>query len=889
MSHLRNYRTRYINKERQGKPVDIPGDEVLKYIQDCFENCAKNLAVCSPAVSCSSSSTLQQDQDEFPFESEEKEQPEPEICLPNEFNAVSCVLSPNNKDKSPGENVSEDDEESNIGDFLEDDIDILALGSPALIQLDENFEEINAANVDPEGDCEFLIEDSIGMSSRSLVSASQKKQKQQRKDVISAPSGSKKEANKPSLRKIDSNASEKPVPPSLVNQTKMKSTNVAEATAGRLKNISLTSEMMSLIDDQPLLVLNTFQEERQKIHSKGMASKEISNKIPAGINNTEDHVALLEENDSASIQSQPVLGTEESSSNGKGTVKHKHSKTKTSIERQNEENQKNAPVIMDLENNKSFENIGSVLRPILSMEPSEQKSSNKNSQPAGLKSHNKKLLKKQKNPRTAQSEKQPQTQRSAIKEPVIRPTRRKKIVLASDESSETEHEDEHLNKGVKNSNSYKLNKPNHSREASQKRRQTSSNSEGSDCERVSYQEDAVCLTEERLYPSEKQANSTTDSIQNAATVDPEYDCEFLIEESFGMSFRSLISASQKKQQPQRKNVISAPSGSKKVNKPSVRKKDKKTSEKPVPQNLVNQTKIKSTDVAETTVGRLKNVSMTSEIMPLIEDQQLLVLNTSQEGRQNIHSKGVAAEEISSTIPAGINKTENHAALLEENDSASVQSQPVLRTEESSSNGKGAVKHKHSKTKTSVERQNEENQDNAPVIMDFENNQPFENIDTYSEHSDSLLRPILSVEPAEQKPSNKNSQSAGLKSNNKKLLKRQKPPRTAQSKKQPQTQRSAIKESVIRPTRRKKIVLVSDESSETEHEDEHHDKGVKNYSYELKKPNNSREASQKRRQASLISSEDSDCERVSYQEDSFCLTEERLYSEKQSNSTADSLQ
>ncbi|XP_062840373.1 centromere protein C isoform X2 [Anolis carolinensis] len=519
MSHLRNYRTRYINKERQGKPVDIPGDEVLKYIQDCFENCAKNLAVCSPAVSCSSSSTLQQDQDEFPFESEEKEQPEPEICLPNEFNAVSCVLSPNNKDKSPGENVSEDDEESNIGDFLEDDIDILALGSPALIQLDENFEEINAANVDPEGDCEFLIEDSIGMSSRSLVSASQKKQKPQRKDVISAPSGSKKEANKPSLRKIDSNASEKPVPPSLVNQTKMKSTNVAEATAGRLKNISLTSEMMSLIDDQPLLVLNTFQEERQKIHSKGMASKEISNKIPAGINNTEDHVALLEENDSASIQSQPVLGTEESSSNGKGTVKHKHSKTKTSIERQNEENQKNAPVIMDLENNKSFENIGSVLRPILSMEPSEQKSSNKNSQPAGLKSHNKKLLKKQKNPRTAQSEKQPQTQRSAIKEPVIRPTRRKKIVLASDESSETEHEDEHLNKGVKNSNSYKLNKPNHSREASQKRRQTSSNSEGSDCERVSYQEDAVCLTEERLYPSEKQANSTTDSIQYSSIPD----------------------------------------------------------------------------------------------------------------------------------------------------------------------------------------------------------------------------------------------------------------------------------------------------------------------------------------------------------------------------------
>ncbi|XP_060639303.2 centromere protein C [Anolis sagrei] len=588
MSHFRNYRTRYINKEGQQKPIDIPGDKVLSYIQSCFENCAKKFAVHSPAVSCSSSSTLEQDQDEFPLESKEKEQPEPEMCVPNECNAVPCLPSPNNKDKCPDENAPEDDEESSIRDFQEDYIDVLSLGSPVLLQVDEKCEKMfcshedlftcsvehnrdvaqsemcpasketkellpdetkcsaassnpnrrpesqaaleavttsfthrNAANIDPEDDCEFLIEESFGMFSSSWISASQKKQKPQRKNVISAPSKSKKEANKPRVRKKYKKTSEKPVPPSLVNQTKLKSTNVAETTVDGLKNVSRTHEIMSLIDDQPSLVLNTFQVGRRKIHSKNMASAEISNTTPADINQTEDHVALLEENVSASVQSQPVLRTEELSSNCKETVKHKHSKTKTSVERQNEENQEKTPNIMGMENHQPFENIGtysdrsgSVLSPILSVKTSEQKSSNKNSQPVGLKSHNKKRLKKKNTPRTAQSKKQPQTQLSAIKDSVIRPTGRKKKVLVSDESSETEHEDERCDKGAENSYSYKLRKINRSREASQKRRQASLiSSEDSDCERVSYHEDSFYLTEERLYPSEKRSKSTTDSSQ----------------------------------------------------------------------------------------------------------------------------------------------------------------------------------------------------------------------------------------------------------------------------------------------------------------------------------------------------------------------------------------
>ncbi|KAH0627076.1 hypothetical protein JD844_002459 [Phrynosoma platyrhinos] len=397
-----------------------------------------------------------------------------------------------------------------------------------------------------------------------------------------------------------------------------------------------------------------------------------------------------------------------------------------------------------------------------------------------------------------------------------------------------------------------------------------------------------CLYE---YALGKTINCLSFPPRNTANVEPEDDCEFLIEESFGISSKSWISASQKKQKPQKKSLISTPSQQKReANQHSVRKKDKRTSEKLVTSNTIKQTKMSLTNVAETTVDELRNISRTNEIMSLVDDQPLLLLNTTQEGKQKMHSKGKVSEEISK-ISTSINQTEDHAALLEEDDSFSEQPQPVLRIAERSPNSKRTVTHKHSKTKNSAERQDEGSQDSASVITASENSQPLKNTSMSSENSISVLKPILSVEPAEQKSSNKKSQPAKQKSSNKKAFKRQKPVRTAQSKKQPETQGSSLTESIIRARRRKRRILVSEESPESERGDEQCNKRVeKRYSYELTGITNLRKPSQKIRQTSLVSLEDSDYEGMSYEEDSSekYLTEKRYPSMEQQKSTTSSL-
>ncbi|XP_042329536.1 centromere protein C [Sceloporus undulatus] len=601
----------------QKQDVGLKGENVLKYIQGCFETCAKDFIICSPTVSCSSSSSFGKDQDEGPFQREEQEQPAPQIHVQNAFNTIICLPSSNQKDLCPGENVSEDEEGLNTSHVLDDDDDFdISLGSPALLLEEEKCEEKpstsqcegmlnsgedkfvfavnveqdkdvaqyemcherketkelsavepkssaapshqnkmseslassedmrtyftqrNTANVEPEDDCEFLIEESFGISSKSWISASQKKkQKPQKKSLISAPSRQKREVSQHSARKKDKRTSEKLVTPTAIKQTKM--TNVAETTVDK-KNISGSNKIMSLVDDQPLLVLNTTQKGKQKIDSKGKVSEEISTNISTSINQTEDHAALLEEDNSFLEEPQAVLRTAERSPNSMRTVKHKHPKTKTSAEKQNEGSQERASVITASENSQPFkntdmcsENSVSVLKPILPVEPAEQKSSNKKSQPAKQKSSNKKsqpakqkssnkkALKRQKPVRTTQSKKQLETQKSSLKEPIIRASRRKERILVS-KSSESELEDEQCNEGVDKHCPYELRRITNSRKPSQKTRQTSLvSSEDSDCESMSCEEDSSeqYLTEKRLYSSAEQQKSATSSLQSSSPSD----------------------------------------------------------------------------------------------------------------------------------------------------------------------------------------------------------------------------------------------------------------------------------------------------------------------------------------------------------------------------------
>ncbi|KAH0627075.1 hypothetical protein JD844_002458 [Phrynosoma platyrhinos] len=88
--------------EIQRQDVGLQGENVLKYIQGCFETCAKDFTVYSPTVSCSSSSSFEKDQDGGPFQSEEKEQLEPQMHMQNAFNTITYLPASNQEDICPG-------------------------------------------------------------------------------------------------------------------------------------------------------------------------------------------------------------------------------------------------------------------------------------------------------------------------------------------------------------------------------------------------------------------------------------------------------------------------------------------------------------------------------------------------------------------------------------------------------------------------------------------------------------------------------------------------------------------------------------------------------------------------------------------------------------------
>ncbi|KAJ7313109.1 hypothetical protein JRQ81_004379, partial [Phrynocephalus forsythii] len=490
LNHLKtNYRPRYLNKEGQKQAFDIPGENVLKYIQGCFDTCAKEFKVCSPALSTCSPSILIQDQDQLPTQNKDKEQPERDKIndVNKDFDVFTFLPSPDKRDACLDDNVSS----------LDVDIDMISLGSPALL-IDEmsremmlrfedeayemdfqnsrdvreserypstkevkklsieeakcsatpsskkemprslaslktiacSFAQQNSANVEPEDECEFLIEESFGIPSSSWISSSKKSPKPRKNRSKKTPPQEKERTRQHDVNIQNKRGSQKLVTLSPVNQTEIKSTNAAKRTVDGLQNVSRTDGTMSPVDEKSLLISSTVQEGRQHGLSKHDTSVGINNRVSEVRRLTEDHASLLEEKQ------------RNCSSISKKTVKQTHSKTNPSIEMKNKESQDSVTAVLVSEDNQGSQdsNIRSknkipALKPICS----EGSSTNL------LTRTPTKSRKWRNSPRITSSEKALQTRRNNVTESSVKISRREKRVLDSEESFQSEHGDEQCN------------------------------------------------------------------------------------------------------------------------------------------------------------------------------------------------------------------------------------------------------------------------------------------------------------------------------------------------------------------------------------------------------------------------------------------------------------
>ncbi|KAF7239036.1 Histone-lysine N-methyltransferase KMT5B [Varanus komodoensis] len=365
--------------------------------------------------------------------------------------------------------------------------------------------------------------------------------------------------------------------------------------------------------------------------------------------------------------------------------------------------------------------------------------------------------------------------------------------------------------------------------------------------------------------------------RNVIDVEPEDECEFVIEESFGVPSTFWISASQKKEKPQ-KNILTEASsrGEKRIKHDSV-KKVGQASKKLVAGTPVKQSKTKVAKVAERTSDRLKNASRNKEILTMVEYQSKLAVSANKEVRKQMDSKEKASgiNNESCGDSASRNQSEDLASLLEEGDDFSVQPQPLRNTaqaqEPSQSEqcmrqkcskvtplaeirkeafqyftnrdvyseeliedhhfskvalpvqsiaeqlpcSKKSVKQICSKMKPSVEKLNKDRQECGIISLSSEVCLNSRDANKHSEDQLSVLKPITIIGPAAQQSSHTKS------------VRKQKPSDISLPEKQIKTRSNNVKRSV-RGTRKKSKVLVLEESSESRHEEDQCDAGGKSF-------------------------------------------------------------
>ncbi|KAM6453422.1 centromere protein C isoform 1-T1 [Liasis olivaceus] len=509
LNHLKTtYRPRFFNREGKNKAIDKQGENVLECIQDCFETCAKEFTECSPCISCGSSSSL----DQVPCHSKKKEQTKLELAkvnpVNNVFNTFNFLLSPARIERFSGSNLSEE--------ILDEDIDVLFLGSPALLGEGEGegkkscverlcfdeevFDLHNSKNFSkskgfcagketkkptscqikmsrslpsleamtsalavrnaakgakPEEECEFLIEESFGASSASWISTSRKKQKPQKKRLIAVSFEENKEAQQHNERRKDKRELGKTIVPTPVKQIKATLSNVGEIAFDGLQNASRTNEVMAVKNDQSQLAIKTTQETRKQMHSKNRDKDlvEIRNRV------YQDPISRKQAQDLI-----PLLEPEQRLSvriQPVESTKQSSSQCKlTTLTEAHNENQQECRVSVlsskDCTQSKNTdiysENLGSVPKPV----------------PVAQQLCHSTPIRKQK----SSSKKQLGTPKKK-KKSTVGPRRRKSRRSVSERSLEDDHGEEQLDKKDKNLHPYELRKTDLRRATPQKVKQTS--------------------------------------------------------------------------------------------------------------------------------------------------------------------------------------------------------------------------------------------------------------------------------------------------------------------------------------------------------------------------------------------------------------------------------
>ncbi|XP_061446237.1 centromere protein C isoform X2 [Rhineura floridana] len=406
--------------------------------------------------------------------------------------------------------------------------------------------------------------------------------------------------------------------------------------------------------------------------------------------------------------------------------------------------------------------------------------------------------------------------------------------------------------------------------------------------------------------------------RNSARVEPEDECEFLIDESFGVPSTSWISASKKNQKPKNISLISSFEGKKAAKQQNVRRKSKRASEKHVMSAPLKQTKPKLTNVAERTVDGLQNASRPNERITVVDGQSQLNINIIQKARKQMHSKKkqsieICSEEICSEASASRNHSKDLPLLLVKDRNFSMQRlsqskqslkqkcskvkllmetygvgcQHSASTDVHSENlvavlecdhdfskvplsegeqllcSKKTVKQIHSKMQPSV-KMYEDSQEHTTVATPSQDCQVSTNTHLHSEDSVPVPKHGFSKHQQYIVPT-------AQQSSRNKPVSRQQPPKTTVSKKQLETQMNNVRRPAVRATRRRARRLVSEESSEGICDER--DEGPHEEITDSRKT-----LPQKVRQTDLVSSEDNGS--VFYPED-FC---ELYVAEKRSNAS-----
>ncbi|XP_039225270.1 uncharacterized protein LOC120319950 isoform X5 [Crotalus tigris] len=153
--------------------------------------------------------------------------------------------------------------------------------------------------------------------------------------------------------------------------------------------------------------------------------------------------------------------------------------------------------------------------------------------------------------------------------------------------------------------------------------------------------------------------------QNSATVKPEEECEFLIEESFELSSTSWISISRKKQKPQKKRTSASFEGNKEAQH-NERRKNKKELEKKIMPIPLKEIKTTLCNVGERSFDGFQNASRIKQVLAVENDKSQLVRSfvTTQETRkqQSCHNTLVKKPQLPSKKQLGTQKKKKRSLV-----------------------------------------------------------------------------------------------------------------------------------------------------------------------------------------------------------------------------------